>query len=135
MSVFPSPPQGAEIIISRCFANVFRIKSFSCFLVKVTTGEINYKNTAALLGTTLPCSVTAFCMETGESPGSRWVQQALKHLCLCTTLTKNHGLKCPFGFYSQTLDSQVTPTVPNPLLPHVRLRCLIIYLPPPAFCR
>lgn len=96
MSVLPSPPQEAEMIISRCFSNVFRIKSCSCFLIKAhslpgTTGEITYRGAAALLGTAPARRVTVFCTEMGEffwmPLGAVWLQQTPTQHCLCTTFT------------------------------------------------
>lgn len=144
MSVLRSPFQEAEIIISRYFINVFRVRSCSCFLVKayslpVTTGKISCKKGALLPGTAPPCSMMAFCTQQEKTldptrcslGGTRSDAALLVH-----SPHKNPCLKCLFGFHSQPLGLVgVTPTVPYILLPHLCLRCLLCNLPSPASCR
>lgn len=112
MSVLPSPPQEAEMIISRCFSNVFSINSCSCFLIKVhsrpgTTGEINYKSTCCSPGpqhSEWLCSV----QKPENSSGCNWVLSGCNKLLsstACAQLPQVPLSKCAFGFYSQPRDS------------------------------
>lgn len=122
MSVLCSPPQAAEIIISRCFKSVFRIKSALVSLLKiyclpVTAGETSCKTTAAGLGATPPGSETRSAQrwETppgplGCSPGLTSSEAALP----AHSPHKNACLRSLLGFYPQPLGLVgVTPLSPT----------------------
>lgn len=134
MAVLPYPIQEAEVINSRCFSNMFRIKPCSYFLIKVysflvTTGEINCKNTTAVLGATPPKWVTVICTETGKPPdvtGCRLGATNSWAALLVHNPHKCHCLKRAFGLYWQPQGPvEVTPSVPHPLLPYFCLRCFL----------
>lgn len=121
---FPTPRSGT--VISKCFSNVFRIKSCSCFLTKVSSPLSNcwwpqQQGCHTLLGMTRLCSVTVFCTEMGSTPldaaGCRLSATDSEVALLVHSSHRNPCLQCAIRFYSQPLGLlRATPPVPFSVL-------------------